>query len=51
MNDISGIDGLFRPFGALVLMTLVPTAYAVGYIIFAALRLGAMQSKRAIIQA
>ena len=34
MNDISGIDGLFRPFrGSLTLMALIPTAYAVGYIL------------------
>jgi hypothetical protein len=33
MNDTSGIDGIFRPFGAPSRVAAVPTVYAVGYIL------------------
>jgi hypothetical protein len=39
-ENIYEIDGRFRPFGASSRMAAVPTAYAVGSILFAASRLG-----------
>ncbi len=48
MNDISGVDGSFAALGLTPPIAFVPTAYAVGYILFDASRLAAMGSKPAI---